>query len=90
MPGLHISFGINPNYVCAGSVRNPHFAAIKNVLVTLLLSFKLHACNIRATIGFTHCKCTNEVPAAELWEILLFLGFTSVKLELIYAKVAMS
>ena len=56
-------------------------------MITLTLSSELHADDIGASIGLAHGECTDLCTRAEIGQILFFLAFRAVALELVNTQV---
>ena len=76
----HQGVGIRP-------IRDPHFAAIQDVVVTGLFCSKLHADYVRSGVVFTHRQRADFGTADEIRKELRFLGLSAVTEDLVYAQV---
>ncbi len=82
-----VGFGVHHQYVCIRTVSDPHFIAVKDVVVAILLGTQLHRDHIRACAGFRHGQSAHVVAADQFGKVLGFLLGGGVDLDLVNTQV---
>jgi hypothetical protein len=82
-------FGVNHQGVGIGAVGDPHFVAVQNVIAAFVLSFELHADDVRARTWLAHGQGAHVLTTDELGQVLLLLRFGAIAFDLIHTQVAM-